>query len=149
MDGTAKRENRAKTLTPRKTSKLAQHVRATLKTGQYVEQTWTERRNVETGQKRPTPRKTSKLALHVPATLKTGQYVEETWPIRQNVETGKKRPTPRKTSKLAQHVPATLKTGQYVEETAKTWKPGKNARLHGKRPTSAARARDAENWPIR
>src|SRR3954470_21059614 len=84
--------------------------------------------------KTPTPWKTSKLAQHVRATLKTGQYVEQTWPIRQNVETGQKGPTPRKTSELAQHVRATLKTGQYVDKTAKTWKPGKNARLRGKRP---------------
>jgi len=64
--------------TPRKTSKLAQHVRATLKTGQYVEETPTYCQNVETGQKRPTPRKTSKLAQHVRATLKTGQHVDKT-----------------------------------------------------------------------
>src|SRR4051812_26591996 len=98
MDRAPKRGNRAKRPTPWKTSKLAQHVRATLKTGQYVEETWTERQNVKTGQKRPTQRKTSKLALHVRATLKTCQYVEETWPIRQNVETGQKCPIPRKTS---------------------------------------------------
>src|SRR3954471_2433934 len=98
MDRAPKRGNRAKTPNPRKTSKLAQHVRATLKTGQCVEQTWPIRQNVETGQKRPTPRKTSKLAHHMSATLKTGQYVAETWTERQNVETGQNRPTPRKTS---------------------------------------------------
>src|SRR3954463_8176011 len=98
MDRAPKRGNRAKRPTPWKTSKLAQHVRATLKTGQYVEETPTERQNVETGQKRPTPWKTSKLAQHVRATLKTGQYVEETPTERQNVETGQKRPTPWKTS---------------------------------------------------
>src|SRR3954471_8153242 len=98
MDRTPKRGNRAKTPDSVENVRRAQHVRATLKNGQYVEETWTERQNVETGQKRPTPRKTSKLAQHVRATLKTGQYVEETWTERQNVETGKKRPTPRKTS---------------------------------------------------
>src|SRR4051812_48865268 len=89
MDRAPKRGNRAKTPTPWKTSKLAQHVRATLKTGQYVEQTWPIRQNVETGQKRRTPWKTSKLAQHVRATLKTGQYVEKTWKKRQKGKTGK------------------------------------------------------------
>jgi len=98
MDRTPKRGNRAKTAYSVGNVRLAQHVRATLKTGQYVAETWTERQNMETGQKRPTTRKTSKLAQHVRATLKTGQYVEETPTERQNVETGQKRPTPRKTS---------------------------------------------------
>src|SRR4051812_30005462 len=150
MANSQKRGNRAKPPDSVENVRLAQHMRATVKTGQYVAETWTERQNVETGQKRPTPRKTSKLAQHVRATLKTGQYVEETLTERQNMETGQKRPTPRKTSKLAQHVRATLKTGQYVEET---WpKRGNRAKTPDSTEnvqTSAARARDAENWPIR
>src|SRR4051812_14232041 len=59
MDRTPKRGNRQKPPAPMKTAQLAQHVRATLKTGQYVEQTWPIRQNVETGQNRPTPWKTS------------------------------------------------------------------------------------------
>src|SRR4051812_23638646 len=54
--------------------------------------------------------------------------------------------------RLAQHVRAALKTGQYVEETwneRQNAETGKNTRLRGKPPTSAARAHDAENWPIR
>src|SRR4051812_23067493 len=58
-DRRPKRGNREKTPNPTKNVRLAQEVRATLKTGQYVEETWTERQNVETGKKRPTPRKTS------------------------------------------------------------------------------------------
>src|SRR4051812_45700262 len=98
MANTPKRGNREKPHDSVENVRLAQHVRATVKTGQYVAETWTERQNVETGQKRPTPRKTSKLAQHMRATLKTGQYVAETWTERQNVETGQKRPTPWKTS---------------------------------------------------
>src|SRR3954468_7913111 len=59
MDRTPKRGNRAKTPDSMENVRLAQHVRATLKTGQYVEQTWPIRQNVETGQNRPTPWKTS------------------------------------------------------------------------------------------
>src|SRR3954466_11764820 len=99
MDRIQKRGNREKTPDSTENIRLAQHVRATLKTGQYVEKTWPIRQNVETGQKRPTPRKTSKLAQHVRATLKTGQYVDETWTQHQNVETGKKRPLPGKSPK--------------------------------------------------
>src|SRR3954469_9373100 len=54
--------------------------------------------------------------------------------------------------RLAHHVRATLKRANTLKKhgpNAKKWKPGKNSRLPGKRPTSAARARDAENWPIR
>ena len=41
---------RAKTAYSVGNVRLAQHVRATLKTGQYVAETWTERQNMETGQ---------------------------------------------------------------------------------------------------
>src|SRR3954470_5097231 len=58
-DRTPKRGNRTKTPDSTEIVRLAQHVRATLKTGQYVEQTWPIRQNVETGQNRPTPWKTS------------------------------------------------------------------------------------------
>src|SRR3954464_4045767 len=97
MDRTPKRGNRAKVPDSVENVRLAQHVRAMLKTGQYVEETWTERQKVETGQntrlrgKRPTSASRARDA--------------ENWPIRRRnmdrtpkMETGQKRPTPWKTS---------------------------------------------------